>query len=78
MDLTKELESEVNLWYLDDGTISGTAETVLSDYKKIKDASKSLGLEVNPGKCEILLIRPLDQRKMKFQPLPISESLHLK
>ena len=58
MDLTKELESEVNLWYLDDGTISGTAESVLSDYKKIKEASKSLGLEVNPGKCEILLIRP--------------------
>ena len=58
MDLTKELESEVNLWYLDDGTIIGTAESAMSDYKKIKDASKSLGLEVNPGKCEILLIRP--------------------
>ena len=58
MDLNKELESEVNLWYLDDGTIIGTAWSVLSDYKKIKDASKSLGLEVNPGKCKILLIRP--------------------
>ena len=46
------------MWYLDDGTIIGTAELALSDYKKIKDASKSLGLEVDPGKCEILLIRP--------------------
>ena len=72
MDLTKDLVSEVNLWYLDDGTLIGTAESVLSDYKKIKDASDSLGLEVNPGKCEIMLVNPKENNNStiaKFREL---------
>ena len=72
MDLTKDLDSEVNLWYLDDGTLIGSAGSVMSDYKKIKDASNSLGLEVNPGKCEIMLIRPKEDENStiaKFREL---------
>ena len=72
INLTQELESEMNLFYLDDGTMCGTAESVMADFKKIKDAKNSLGLEINPGKCEILLIRPMgdvDSTIGKFREL---------
>ena len=57
-NLTKSLKSELNLWYLDDGSIADDLEVVLSDYIKILEASESLGPPVNPNKCELYLINP--------------------
>ena len=34
MDIIKSLKSELNTWYLDDGTIAGNTHIVLKDYKK--------------------------------------------
>ena len=58
MEKIKSLESELNLWYLDDGSLASDVETVISDYKKILDAKDSLGLPVNPIKCELYPINP--------------------
>jgi hypothetical protein len=46
------LDSQLNIWYLDDGTL---AEVVLSDFKKviIINLSRKFGLELNFEKCEI-------------------------
>jgi len=52
------MKSELNVWYLDDGTLAGSLETVIDDYREILKALHSHGLEVNPTKCELFLIRP--------------------
>ena len=53
--LISGLSSDLNIWYLDDGTISGKIEDVLSDLKSIIQLSPSLGLELNASKCEVIL-----------------------
>lgn len=51
--IIEELKSELNVWFLDDGTIAGNMETVLNDLKIIKEKFAAIGLEVNTNKCEI-------------------------
>jgi len=52
---------ELNLWYLDDGTLAGDPETVLEDFRHIIDFCKNLGLEVNSSKCELFFCSSFDQ-----------------
>jgi hypothetical protein len=47
------LDSELNIWYLDDGTLADYPEVVLSDLKKVINLSKKIGLELYFNKCEI-------------------------
>lgn len=47
------LTSELNLWYLDDGTLGGEPVTVLNDFKLLLQECQKIGWEVNPSKCEI-------------------------
>ena len=47
------LESKINLWYLDDGTLSDEYRTVLKDLKKLVEGERTLGLKIIPTKCEI-------------------------
>ncbi|KAI5633263.1 reverse transcriptase (RNA-dependent DNA polymerase) domain-containing protein [Phthorimaea operculella] len=49
----KSLKSSLNVWYLDDGTIGGTTESVAQDVKTLITELSHLGLQVNPSKCEI-------------------------
>ena len=58
MDLIESCKSELKVFYLDDGTLGGDAATVLKDYKTIQSAAETLGLEVNPSRCELYQIRP--------------------
>ena len=58
MDVIKKMKSNLNVWYLDDGTLAGDVDTVLEDYRQILSALKIHGLEVNPTKCELFLIKP--------------------
>ena len=53
--LVDSLSSELNIWYLDDGTIGGSAEDVINDLKTIIHQSPHLGLELNASKCEVIL-----------------------
>ncbi|KAF2878652.1 hypothetical protein ILUMI_27520 [Ignelater luminosus] len=48
-----ELKSELNVFYLDDGTLSDDPEVVLSDFMNLINRSQELGLQVNPMKCEL-------------------------
>lgn len=47
------MTSELNIWYLDDGTICGEPQNVLSDLQKLIVECKSIGLNLNPSKCEL-------------------------
>ena len=51
----REARSDFNSWYLDDATIGGDIQSVCQDLKRVIPALSSIGLEVNPSKCEILL-----------------------
>ena len=53
MDLINSCKSELKVYYLDDGTLAGDVETVLSDYQSIQTTAAALGLEVNASKCEL-------------------------
>ena len=55
-------KSELKIFYLDDGTLCGDTKTVLSDYKKILSEAATLGLEVNPSKCELYLVKPESEK----------------
>jgi hypothetical protein len=47
------LHFQLNIWYLDDGTLADYPEVVLSDFKKVINLSREIGLELNFNKCEI-------------------------
>jgi hypothetical protein len=47
------LDSQMNIWYLNDGTLADYPEVVLSDFKKVINLSQEIGLELNFNKCEI-------------------------
>uniref|UniRef100_A0A8D8VI75 Reverse transcriptase domain-containing protein n=1 Tax=Cacopsylla melanoneura TaxID=428564 RepID=A0A8D8VI75_9HEMI len=51
--IVRSLQSELNLFYLDDGIIGGSPETVLSDIQILLEESAKIGLEINPRKCEL-------------------------
>ncbi|GAV09476.1 hypothetical protein RvY_19015 [Ramazzottius varieornatus] len=51
--LTKSLTSPLNVWYLDDGTIGGKIETVLSDLQVVISEGWKLGLELNSVKRKL-------------------------
>ena len=57
-DIIKSLKSELNTWYLNNGTIVGNTHIVRDGYKKIISAVNSHSLEVNPSKCELHIINP--------------------
>ena len=53
-DLISSCKSHYNMWFLDDGTLGGKADVVFSDFQKNLSVENSLGLKVNPAKCELI------------------------
>ncbi|XP_063360658.1 uncharacterized protein LOC134649757 [Cydia amplana] len=50
-----ELTSDLNFWYLDDGTIGGSKSSVLADLKTLIDRFSEIGLSINFNKCEMFI-----------------------
>jgi hypothetical protein len=65
------LDSQLNIWYLDDGILADHPEVVLSLFKKVINLSRKIGLELNFNKCEIFCISEDTDLKVlkKFQDL---------
>lgn len=49
------------IFYLDDGTIAGEYDSVLRDFKTVKDECEKIGLHINPTKCELFFCSEVDQ-----------------
>jgi hypothetical protein len=47
------LDSQMNIWYLYYGTLADYPQIVLSDFKKVLNVTREIGLELNFNKCEI-------------------------
>ncbi len=50
------LNLDLNLWYLDDGTVAGEPEVVLKALNIITDKAHEIGLELNYQKCKISVL----------------------
>ena len=55
-DDIRQLGSEFNAWYLDDGTLADSADIVLSDFLYLIRSKDKLGLEINDSKCELTIL----------------------
>ena len=54
LPLVKKLKSELNVWFMDDGTLGGNVNQLLDDFSLIMKESCELGLHVNVFKCELI------------------------
>ena len=52
--MVQQLHSELNLFYLDDGTLGGSLHEVLVDFRKVEQSAGELHLQLNLGKMEII------------------------
>ena len=46
-DLVQQLQSEFNVFCLDDGTLGGSLEEVLEDFSTVEQMAGELGLQLN-------------------------------
>lgn len=53
MHIIEDIESELIVWYQDDGTTSDLAHIVLNDFAHLIELSNDIGLKINPSKCEL-------------------------
>ena len=53
---TRKVDTEFNVWYLDDGTIGDTPENVYANVERLVDSFRELGLEINADKCELIIL----------------------
>ena len=56
MDIINSCNSQLKVFYLDDGTLGGDVDTVLKDYQFIQTVAATHGLELNPSKCKLFII----------------------
>jgi hypothetical protein len=54
MAFVKQVKSQCNIWYMDDGAIGDNVDALLSDFRMLMDESRKLGLIINVAKCEII------------------------
>ncbi len=53
-ELTTQLESDLCMFYLDDGTLGGSPEGVLHDLRLVEQGAAELGLSLNHNKSEVI------------------------
>ena len=52
----KAVTAPLNVWYLDDGTIVGPADTVAADLHTLRSALSAVDLTLNATKCEVAFL----------------------
>ena len=55
-DMVGNVDTELNIWFLDDGNIAGNWQRVLWNFSRIIEESEKLGLEIHSKKCEITFL----------------------
>jgi len=54
--IARDVDSEFNVWYLDDATLGDAPDKVLEDLRRMMGSLSAAGLEVNSEKCELSLL----------------------
>ena len=55
-EMVSNLNSDFNIWFLDDGSLGGPPVLVLNDLKMIIEKSSDLGLKLSFSKCEMMIL----------------------
>ena len=56
----RAVTTPLNIWYLDDGTIAGAADTVAADLHQLRTSLAAVGLTLNAAKCEVAFLGNAD------------------
>ena len=56
--VARAMQSELNVWYLDDATLAGPPECVASDLRSLVSGFAHCGLTLNSAKCEVSFLGP--------------------
>ena len=67
--LVKSLTSELNVWYLDDGTVGDTVDNVIRDLDRLLIGIPELGGEINGDKCEVIPLCHTDEQLLQTERL---------
>ena len=68
-DLIRELDVELNIWYLDDGTLGDTPEKVILCVQELIEAFRGVGLDFNKTKCELLILDHTEEERERTEEL---------
>ena len=49
-------DTDINVWYLDDGTLAGSSPSVISSVQQIKTKMEKVGLNISATKCEVTFL----------------------
>ena len=82
LKLIKRIESEFNLWFLDDGSLGGDVNILLKDLELIRRIGEEIGLSLNEAKCEIVtndqqVVNQLRDVMPNIRHVPCSEAILL-
>jgi len=64
-EITRQIDTELNVWYLDDGTLGDTPEKVISNVENLVRRMREVGLEFNGNKCQLIMLQ--HTREEEFQ-----------
>ena len=63
---TRAADTDINVWYLDDGTLAGPLPSVLTSIERVRKEVEKCGLHLNGKKCEVAFLGgPEAQQKQK-------------
>ncbi len=63
--LVKQLESPLNIWYLDDGNLGGPIDVIMKDVARVQDFREMSGLQLRLDKCEMCILEPVSSNLSK-------------
>ena len=66
-EVAKKISAEFNVWYLDDGTIGDKPEKVLDCVRTLVADLGQVGLEVNQGKCELIILNHSSEERIETE-----------
>lgn len=61
------MQSELNVFYLDDGMLGGSLEEVLQDFNTVERIAGKLGLQLNREKSELICDESTTRKTMLLQ-----------
>lgn len=75
--IVMNLKSEINTWYLDDGTLAGDPSSVFKDFAYLITSCSEIGLSINYQKCEFAFISNPTSTPLNNFPnyIPLIESV---
>ncbi|PXF39673.1 hypothetical protein BWQ96_10627 [Gracilariopsis chorda] len=63
-EIARRVDTELNVWYLDDGTIGDSPEKVFTCLQRLVSDLDDVGLDVNREKCELLMLNHTEKESI--------------